>query len=125
LRTTLRAAIGLAGLLFVALAVGFMLDPARAAARLGVGPLGPLGEATLRGDFFAFFAVGGLLAIAGAVREDARLLLAPLLLVALTLAGRLITIAITGFDAAMGPPMLVEAVTIVLLWLGRRSFGRR
>jgi len=120
----LRVAIGLAGLLFVILALGFLLDPASAGARLGVGFLNPLGHATLRGDFFAFFAVGGLLSIAGAVREDARLLLAPLLLITLTLAGRLITVAASGFDPAMGPPMLVEAVMIGLLWLGRRSLGR-
>lgn len=120
----LRVAIGLAGLLFVILALGFLLDPASAAARLGVAALTPLGQATLRGDFFAFFAVGGGLAIAGAARADARLLLAPLLLIALTLAGRLITVAASGFDPAMGPPMLVEAVTIVLLWLGRRALSR-
>lgn len=120
----LRVAIGLAGLLFVILALSFLLDPQGAAARLGVAALTPLGHATLRGDFFAFFAVGGGLAIAGAAREDARLLLAPLLLIALTLAGRVITVAASGFDPAMGPPMLVEAVTIVLLWLGRRVLSR-
>ena len=89
-----------------------------------MGAVSPLGQATLRGDFFAFFAVGGLLAIVGAVREDARQLLAPLLLISLTLAGRLITVATNGFDPAMGPPMLVEAVIIVLLWFGRRALGR-
>ena len=124
MHTILRAAIGLAGLLFAALALGFLHDPVSAAARLGVGPLGPLGQATLRGDFFAFFAVGGLLSIAGAVRDDARLLLAPLLLIALTLAGRLVTVAVSGFDPAMAPPMMVEAVMVVLLWFGRRALGR-
>src|SRR5581483_8634118 len=82
--------------------------------------LGLLGETTLRGDFFAFFAVGGLLSIAGAVRSDARLLLAPLLLIALTLAGRMITVAVAGFDPTMGPPMVVETVMAALLLLGRR-----
>jgi hypothetical protein len=120
----LRAAIGLSGLLFVILAAGFLYDPAHAASRLGVGPLSPLGTATLRGDFFAFFAVGGLLSIAGAVCNDSRWLLAPLLLIALTLSGRLITVAIIGFDPAMGPPMAVEAVMAVLLFLGRRVLGR-
>jgi hypothetical protein len=120
----LRAAIGLSGVLFVILALGFLYDPAHAASRLGVGPLSPLGTATLRGDFFAFFAVGGLLSIAGAVRNDAAWLLA-LLLIALTLAGRLITIATIGFDPAMGPPMAVEAVMAALLLLGRRVLGRR
>lgn len=122
LRNALRAAIVLAGLLFVVLAAGFLRDPALSAARLGVAPLGLLGQATLRGDFFAFFAVGGLLSIAGAVRGDARFLLAPLLLIVFTLAGRLITVVVAGFDPAMGPPMLVEAVIAALLLLGRRVF---
>ena len=84
LRHALRAAIVLAGLVFVVLAAGFLRDPSLPAARLGVAPLGLLGQATLRGDFFAFFAVGGLLSIAGALRKDARLLLAPLLLISFT-----------------------------------------
>ena len=121
----LRAAIGLSGLLFVILAAGFLYDPAHAASRSwGRTLLSPLGTATLRGDFFAFFAVGGLLSIAGAVCNDLRWLLAPLLLIALTLSGRLITVAIIGFDPAMGPPMAVEAVMAVLLLLGRRVLGR-
>ncbi len=122
LRNTLRAALVLAGLLFVVLAAGFLRDPALPASRLGVAPLGLLGQATLRGDFFAFFAVVGLLSIAGAVRGNARLLLAPLLLIVFTLAGRLITVVVAGFDPVMGPPMAVEAVIAVLLLLGRRAF---
>jgi hypothetical protein len=41
-------AIGLFGILFIALAAGFLLDPTQAASRLGIGPLAPLGLATLR-----------------------------------------------------------------------------
>jgi ribonuclease Z len=122
LQNALRTAIGLAGLLFLVLAAGFLRDPSLSASRLGVAPLGPLGQATLRGDFVAFFAAGGLLSIAGAVRCDARLLLAPLLLIAFTLAGRLITVAVVGFDPTMGPPMVVETAVAVLLLLGRRAF---
>jgi hypothetical protein len=57
----------------------------------------------------------------GAVRDEARYYIAPLMLVGMTLAGRLITVAASGFDATMGPPMLVEAVTVALLLLGSRS----
>lgn len=120
----LRVIIGLFGILFIALAAGFLLDPARAAAGLGVGPLAPLGLATLRGDFFAFFAAGGILSLAGAVRNDAHLLTAPLLMIALTLAGRLLTVAVSGFDAAMAPPMVIEAAIVLLLALGYRSLAR-
>ena len=124
MQKTLRVAIGLFGILFIVLAVGFLLDPAQAASKLGVGPLAPLGLATLRGDFFAFFGAGGILSIAGAVHNDARYLTAPLLMLAMTLAGRLVTVAASGFDAAMAPPMIVEAVIVLLLALGYRSFAR-
>jgi hypothetical protein len=123
LQKILRVAIGLFGVLFMALAAGFLFDPARAASNLGVGPLAPLGLATLRGDLFAFFGAGGMLSLAGAVRNDARFLTAPLLMIAMTLAGRLVTVAVSGFDPPMGPPMLVEALIVVLLALGRRSLA--
>jgi hypothetical protein len=124
LQKILRVIIGLFGILFIALAASFLLDPARAAAGLGVGSLAPLGLTTLRGDFFAFFAAGGILSLMGAIRNDARFLTAPLLMIALTLAGRLITVAVSGFDAAMAPPMVVEAVIVLLLALGYRNLAR-
>jgi hypothetical protein len=123
LQNILRVVIGLFGILFIALAAGFLLDPTQVASRLGIGPLGPLGLATLRGDFFAFFGAGGILSIIGVVRKDARFLTVPLLMIAMTLAGRLVTVAVSGFDAAMEPPMLVEAFGVLLLVLGRRSLA--
>src|ERR1700749_3384493 len=104
LRNALRAAIVLAGLLFVVLAAGFLRDPSLPASRLGVAPLGLLGQATLRGAFFAFFAVAGRLAIAGAVLGDSLRLLAPWLLIAFTLAVRLIPVAVYCFDPTTVPP---------------------
>jgi hypothetical protein len=124
LQNILRVTIGLFGVVFIVLAAGFLLDPAQAAAKLGVGPLGPLGVATLRGDFLGFFGAGGVLAIVAAVRNDARHLAAPLLLIAMALAGRLITVVTSGYDAAIGPPMLAEAVIVLLLVFGRRHLAR-
>jgi hypothetical protein len=121
LQKVLRVLIGLTALLYITLALGFLLDPAQAAARLGIGAIAPLGMATLRGDFIGFFGTIGILALLGAVRDEARYYIAPLMLVGMTLAGRLITVAASGFDATMGPPMLVEAVTVALLLLGSRS----
>ena len=121
MQKVLRVLIGLTALLYITLALGFLLDPAQAAARLGIGAIAPLGMATLRGDFIGFFGTIGILALLGAVRNEARYYIAPLMLVGMTLAGRLITVAASGFDATMGPPMLVEAVTVSLLLLGSRS----
>ena len=121
MQKVLRVLTGLCGLLYITLSLGFLLDPAQAAARLGIGAIAPLGLATLRGDFIGFFGTIGILALLGAVRNEARYYIAPLMLVGMTLAGRLITVVASGFDATMGPPMLVEAVTVALLLLGRRS----
>src|SRR5262249_43349901 len=122
LQLILRVLIGLSGLLFIGLAIGFLIDPARAASNLGVGALTPVGLATLRGDFLGFFGAGGLLTLIGAVRCDVRFLTAPLLMIALTLIGRLITVASIGFYPAMGLPMAIEAAMTVLLVLGWRGF---
>lgn len=120
----LRVAIGLFGIVFIALAIGFMLDPAQAASKLGVGALAPLGLATLRADFWAFFGAGGILSVAGAVRNDSRFLTAPLLMIAMALTGRLVTVVASGFDTTMAPPMVAEAVIVALLALGFRSLAR-
>ena len=120
----LRVIIGLFGILFIVLAAGFLLDPVQAASKLGVGPLAPLGLATLRGDFVGFFGAGGILSVMGAVRNDSRYLAALLLMIAMTLAGRLITSATSGFDVAMGPPMLVEVLIVLALALGYRNLAR-
>lgn len=123
LQKALRLAVGLFGVVFVALALGFLIDPVPAASKLGVGPLGPLGVATLRADLWAFFGTGGILSVASAVRNDARLLTAPLLMIAMALAGRLITVAVSGFDQTMVPPMVAEAIIAVLLVLGYRNLA--
>jgi len=124
LETIVRALVGLSGLFFVVLAIAFLLDPTGTASNLGIGAMAALGHATLRGDFFAFFGTAGGLAVLGAIQNDGRHLMAPLLLMALALAGRLITIGLNGFDSSMVPPMVVEAIAIVLFALGSRSFGK-
>ena len=43
-----------------------------------------------------------------------------MLLIAISFSGRLLTIALTGYDAAMLPPMVVETVLSVLFATGRK-----
>ena len=79
-----------------------------------------LGFSTLRADFGALFAGAGGFAIAAAVRNNARLLTAPLLLIGIGLAGRLLTIALSGYDASMLQPMAAEVVLIAIFATGRK-----
>lgn len=124
-RLALRLIIGLLGALAVLLAVRIWFDPAMPAAQLGLSAQGGLGLATLRADVGGFFAGMGIFALAGALRDDRRLLTAPLLLVGLALAGRVVTMAVEGLQQPMVMPMVVEAALAVLLATGRRTLGRR
>lgn len=115
-----RILVGIAGLLAVILALGFWINPDLLAVKFGIAPQGPLGFSTLRADFGALFAGTGVFAVAAAVRNTARLLTAPLLLIGIGLAGRLLTIALSGYDASMLQPMVTEIVLIAIFVAGRK-----
>ena len=116
----IRALLGVAGLLAVLVAFGFWFNPDTLAGRFGIAAQGALGYSTLRADFGALFGGVGLFAIAAAVRNSARLLSAPLLLIGIGFCGRLLTIALAGYDAAMLSPMVTEVVLIALFATGRK-----
>lgn len=118
-RTVLRGLIGLVGVLGLLLALQLWLNPAGPAAKLGLAVTGPLGLATIRADLGGFFAGAGLLALMAAVHSHARLLTAPLLLISLALAGRIVTLVLNGLTPDMVQPMVIEAVLLVILSLGR------
>ncbi|MEJ0045968.1 MAG: hypothetical protein WDN04_07485 [Rhodospirillales bacterium] len=115
----LRLAIVATGAVLLLIALVAWFDPARIGARLGIGAIRTLGMASLRADLGAFFATAGLLALAAGVRRAPGLLTAPLLLVALALAGRFVALAATPFESAMLPPMIAEAVMVALFASGR------
>lgn len=120
----LRVLLGVAGLLALVVALGFWFDPDTAAGRFGLAAQGALGYSSLRADLGAMFAGVGILVIAAAVRNSARLLTAPLLLIGIGFAGRLLTIALSGYDATMLQPMIVEIVLITLFATGRRALAQ-
>ena len=119
----LRLAIGLISALAVLLALRIWAAPGMTGAALGLSVEGAVGLATLRADIAGFFAGVGLLALAGVVRNDRRLLVAPMLLVGLALLGRVITLALDGLAPPLVPPMVVETVVLVLLAGGYRTLG--
>jgi hypothetical protein len=123
MKMVVRAIVGLLGVLALVMAAAFWVNPGLGAARLGVSALNALGFASLRADMGGFFAVAGVLSLAGAVGDNARLLTAPLLLVALALVARIATAALSGYTAEMAPPLVVEAVLVAVLALGRGTLA--
>lgn len=122
--TVMRVVIGLIGLFNIAIGLGFLFDPAQWAGQFFLSPVGSQGLATLRADFPGFFITGGVFALIGAVRKDAGALAVPLLLLTIAIIGRSLSLAMDGTAPTAYPPMIVEAVMIAALLLGRRSFAR-
>lgn len=125
MRLVLRILVAVVGVAAILLAAQFWLNPVQPAARLGLDARGALGLATIRADIAAFFATAGILSLIAAVRAEARLMTTPLLLVALALAGRVVTVVDQGFTPAQAPPMAVEATLVALFALARRGMKGR
>lgn len=115
-----RALLVIAGLFGLVVAAGFLINPDMMAAKFGIAAQEALGYSTLRADFGALFGAVGVLSLGAAIRNSARLLTAPLLLIAIGFGGRLLTIALAGYDPSMLQPMITEIVLIALFATGRR-----
>jgi len=122
MRNVLRALVGVVGLFNLALGLGFLFDPAQAGLRFFITSLGTQGMATMRADFTAFFVTGAVFALVGAWRAWRTPLLVPLLLLGIAIGGRVVSLVADGAPGKAFPPMIVEAVMILLLALAWRGF---
>ena len=100
--------------------VWFALD--RIGKTLGTPAPTPLAESTLRGDLGALFGTVGVLTIAAAIRDDRRLLIGPMLLTGLAIAGRIISYVFAPTPAAL-PLIAVEAVALAGIMIARRGLS--
>lgn len=118
-----RVVVGAIALFNIAIGLGFLFDPAGLAGQFFLIPDGAQGMATLRADFPGFFITGGSFALIGAVQKDGRALLVPMLLLAIAITGRAVSLVADGMQPTAYPPMVAEAVMIIVLALARRNFG--
>jgi hypothetical protein len=122
MRNVVRASVGLVGLFNVFLGLGFLIDPAQAGLRFFLTSLGTQGMATLRADFTAFFVTGGVFALVAAWRARRLPLLVPLSLLSIAIVARMISLVADGAPTIAFTPMAAEAIMIVLLAWGWRTF---
>lgn len=121
----LRAALYLAGLFFLLLGLGFLINPVARGVAFGLSADSPLGNATMRGDFTAFFVVGAVWLLWGAWKRNGDALLVPAALFGLALLGRCVTLATVGGTSESYPPMAIEAVMLVLTLIASRVLPHR
>jgi hypothetical protein len=118
--TIMRGLIGLTGLLALLIASRFWIDPAKIAATMDLTPGGPAGLGTLRADMAGFFGAAGVLMLAAVIRKEARWLTPVVLMLGIALTGRVLNLVLNGPSPTLIPPMVIEAVMIVLTGLGLR-----
>ena len=119
-----RGLLLLAGLFFVLMGTGFMIDPATSGAQFGMLPDGNQGLSSMRADMTAFFWVGGGIMAWSAWRRSAVLLPAAGALFAIAFIGRLVTVLFDGTYDGWPAPMAIEAVTVALCAIGYRQFAK-
>jgi hypothetical protein len=120
MQNAMRALIALVGLFNLAIGLGFLIDPTPLGTAFFLSPNGIQGLATMRADFTAFFVTGGVFALTGAVRGRPEPLAVPLILLAIALSARFVSLAVDWVSPTAFQPTAAEAVMIAILLAGRR-----
>ena len=120
-----RIAAALLGLLLtLPFALRWLVAPEPASAEQGIALSGPAALSHMRGDTGgAFFAVGAL-ALLGLWRREPGYLEAVALIMVCIVAGRLLGIALDGFDRRVGIAMAVELATAAATYTAARQLRR-
>ena len=112
----LRIVTVLPGILFLVTGVGWIIDPASAAARFGMPLLEGVGRSTQIGDMGAFFVTMGLLILVGVTTLKRVWFYPPMMLLGLAASFRIIAWLVHG--AALAPSMIsLEIVVTALLYV--------
>lgn len=114
MKLNLRQATIAVGALFTFIGVGWLIDPLRSAAALGMPLLDGAGRSTQIGDFSAFFLTAGITILVGSMPGRSKILLVPGALIGGAAITR--TLAWSLHGASFTPVFIaVEAITGLLL----------
>ena len=112
----LRLVTLLPGILFVSMGVGWVIDPASAAASVGMPLVEGVGRSTQIGDLGAFFLTMGLLILVGVTTLKRIWFYPPMMLLGLAATFRIIAWLV--HDAALSGSMIaVEIIVTTLLYV--------
>lgn len=91
----------------------------------GIEAIGAIGRANVRADVGGLFLAIALLALIAAAKQSRTWLLAAMLVVGSALFGRFVSVAIDGYVARVGPPMLTEAAVIAIFAIAYWAWGKK
>ena len=114
----IRVIVGLFGLMMFVMGLRWLVDPAGAAAGIGMPVLDGLARSSQIGDLGAFFIVSGGFALLGVIKRNAALLYAPAALVGVAALFRLLAWLVQG--AAFAPEFIVFELIMCAVFLFAR-----
>ena len=112
----LRVVTVLPGILFVVIGVGWIIDPASAAAGVGMPLLEGVGRSTQIGDLGSFFLAMGLLILVGVTTLERVWFYPPMMLLGLAAIFRIVSWLVHG-AALAGSMIAVEVIVTALLYV--------
>ena len=112
----LRVVTVLPGILFVVIGVGWIIDPASAAAGVGMPLLEGVGRSTQIGDLGSFFLTMGLLILVGVTTLERAWFYPPMMLLGLAAIFRIVAWLVHG-AALAGSMIAVEIIVTALLYV--------
>ena len=112
----LRVVTVLPGILFVVIGVGWIIDPASAAAGVGMPLLEGVGRSTQIGDLGSFFLAMGLLILVGVTTLERVWFYPPMMLLGLAAIFRVVAWLVHG-AALAGSMIAVEIIVTALLYV--------
>ena len=125
MRLGLTAVIFVGGLFYFMMGLRFLFDPAGAGAGFGLSAIDASGLAAIRADISAFFIISAICMLIGAWKRNGDLLLVPAGLFGIALLGRIISVFADGTVEGFVPPMMVEAVTVIVMLVASRVLPHR
>jgi hypothetical protein len=115
MKQILRWTVGLVGVLFVAAGLRWLVDPAGAAATLGMPLLTGVGLSSQIGDMAAFFITLGSTVVVAALTRRRLWFYPPMLLLGTAAVARTLAWAVHGASLVISL-MAVELATVAFLW---------
>jgi ribonuclease Z len=120
-----RLLVGIIGLIFLILGLGFMTFPDIFATRFSVQPITIQGLNAIRGDFGGLFLGMSFFCFLGATTRRWSWLVVPILFLLLIITGRLISLGLDGLAAAGVQSVKIEAFLLIILTVSTVVLARK
>ncbi len=121
MHTLFRGLVGLMGILFSLIGLGFLVAPGRLTVPFAIQPSSLGGIATLRGDLGGLFLGMAAFTLLGALPSKSRWLLVPTVFLAAVILGRMVNLFAEGAPGPGAGPLLLEIVLVLVLIGAQRT----